>query len=290
MASMGIIDAHHHVWDLAVRDQPWISGPDMAPIRRSFGLDDLRPSAEAAGVGATVLVETVNAAAETPEMLSLAAADPLAAAVVGWTDLTSPAVADELARLAELPGGSRLAGIRHQVQSEPDPDWLRRPDVLRGLGAVAAAGLCYDLVIRPGQLAAATFAAAAVPGLTMVLDHAAKPPVTGQQLDAWATAVRALAALPNTVCKLSGLVTEAPPGTPVTAFRPVADTIISAFGPARIMFGSDWPVCLLAADYGQVMDLAQALTAGLSPAERAAVFGRTAARVYRIAEGQATRA
>jgi L-fuconolactonase len=124
----------------------------------------------------------------------------------------------------------------------------------------------------------------------MVLDHAAKPPGTGQQLDAWATAVRALAALPNTVCKLSGLVTEAPPGTPVTAFRPVADTIISAFGPARIMFGSDWPVCLLAADYGQVMDLAQALTAGLSPAERAAVFGRTAARVYRIAEGQATRA
>jgi L-fuconolactonase len=284
MTTPGIIDAHHHVWDLAVRDQPWISGAEMTPIRRSFGLDDLRPPALAAGVRATVLVETVNIAAETPEMLSLAAADPLAAAVVGWTDLTSPAVAGELARLAALPGGSHLAGIRHQVQSEPDPDWLRRPDVLRGLRAVAAAGLCYDLVIRPHQLPAATFAAAATGGLIMVLDHAGKPPVTGPDLGTWAAEIRAFAALPNTVCKLSGLVTEAPPGTPPAAFGAVADTILSAFGPDRIMFGSDWPVCLLAADYTQVVKLAQALTAGLSPAERTAIFCSTAARVYGIAE------
>jgi L-fuconolactonase len=166
-----IIDAHHHVWDLAVRDQPWISGPELAPIRRSFAVDDLRPAAEAAGVRATVVVQTVDVAPETPEMLALAAADPLVAGVVGWTDLTSPAVADQLAALLAGPGGGYLVGIRHQVQSEPDPDWLRRPDVLRGLRAVGDAGLCYDLVLRPHQLAAAAYAAAAVPGLTLVLDH-----------------------------------------------------------------------------------------------------------------------
>lgn len=278
----GIIDAHHHVWDLAVRDQPWISGAEMVPIRRSFSVDDLRSSAQAAGVRATVLVQTVDTPAETPEMLSLAAADPLVAAVVGWTDLTSPAVADELARLAAGPGGGYLAGIRHQVQSEPDPDWLRRPDVLRGLRAVAAAGLCYDLVIRPRHLPAAAYAAAAVPGLTMVLDHAGKPPVASQDLDAWAADVRAFAALPNTACKLSGLVTEAPKDTPAAAFAPVAEVILSAFGPGRTMFGSDWPVCLLAADYAGVVQLARTLTAGLSAAEQTAVFRSTAARVYGI--------
>jgi L-fuconolactonase len=278
---MTVIDAHHHVWDLAVRDQPWLDGPDTAPIRRTFTVDDLRPAARAAGVDATVLVQTVTVAAETPEMLALADADPLVAAVVGWTDLTSPAVADELARLAGGPGGARLAAIRHQVQTEPDPDWLRRPDVIRGLRAVAAAGLAYDLVIRPHQLPAATYAAAAVPGLTLVLDHAAKPPVGGD-LGGWAAAVRALAAQPNTTCKLSGLVTEAPPGAAARDYAVVADVVLGAFGAERVMFGSDWPVCLLASDYAGVMALARSLTAGLSAAERAAVFGGTAARAYRL--------
>ncbi len=214
LAAMTVIDAHHHVWDLAVRDQPWLSGAGMAAIRRTFTVDDLRPAARAAGVGATVLVQTVTVAAETPEMLALADADPLVAAVVGWTDLTSPAIADELARLAGGPGGGRLVGIRHQVQEEPDPDWLRRPDVIRGLRAVAAAGLAYDLVILPHQLPAATYAAAAVPGLTLVLDHAGKPDVGGD-LSGWTTAVRDFAARPNTTCKLSGLATEAPGGAAV---------------------------------------------------------------------------
>ena len=278
---MTIIDAHHHVWDLAVRDQPWISGAAMAAIRRSFSLDDLRPHAAAAGVGATVLVQTVTVAAETPELLALAAADPLVAGVVGWTDLTSPAVAGALDRLAAGPGGDQLVGIRHQVQSEPDPDWLRRPDVIRGLRAVAAAGLCYDLVVLPHQLPAAAHAAAAVPGLTLVLDHAGKPRI-GEDLTGWAAAVRDLAARPNTVCKLSGLVTEAPPGAGPAAFAEVADVVLSAFGAERVMFGSDWPVCLLASDYVWVLALARSLTAGLSPAEQAAVFGETAARAYRL--------
>src|SRR5258708_39861689 len=143
---MVVIDAHHHVWDLAVRDQDWITGEQMAPIRRTFTLDDLRSAARAAGVSATVLVQTVTIAAETPEMLAIAAADPLVAGVVGWTDLTSPDISDELARLAACPGGRHLVGVRHQVQGEPDQDWLRRRDVIRGLRAVAAAGLCYDLI------------------------------------------------------------------------------------------------------------------------------------------------
>jgi L-fuconolactonase len=277
-----VIDAHHHVWDLSVRDQDWIAGPEMAAIRRAFTLDDLRPAARAAGVTATVAVQTVTVADETPELLALAAADPLVGAVVGWTDLTSPAVTDEIARLGACPGGGYLRGIRHQVQSEPDPDWLRRPDVLRGLRSVEAAGLCYDLVIVPRQLPAAAYAAAAVPGLTMVLDHAGKPPVAGD-LRGWARGLAAFAALPNTVCKLSGLVTEAAAGAPAAVFTPVAETVLDAFGPDRVMFGSDWPVCLLASDYDRVVTLARTLTAGLSATGRAAVFGETAARVYRIA-------
>ena len=262
---MSIVDAHHHVWDLAVRDQPWLAGPAMAPIRRSFRVDDLRPSAQAAAVTATVLVQTVTVAEETPELLAVAAADPLVVGVVGWTDLTSPAISAELARLAAGPGGRHLVGIRHQVQSEPDRDWLRRPDVLRGLRAVAAAA----------------YAADEVPGLTLILDHAGKPPIGGELAD-WRADIRAFAARPNTACKLSGLVTEASAGAPADAFAPVADVILEEFGPERIMFGSDWPVCLLARDYAGVVELAHVLTAGWSDTERTAVFSSTAARLYGI--------
>ena len=215
-------------------------------------------------------------------MLALAAREPLVAGVVGWADLTSPAIADDLARLAAGPGGEHLVAIRHQVQSEPDPDWLRRPDVIRGLRAVAAAGLCYDLVVVPRQIPAASHAAAAVPGLTLVLDHAGKPRIDGGDLAPWQAAVREFAALPNTACKLSGLVTEAPPGAPPAAFAVVAGTVLDAFGAGRVMFGSDWPVCLLVSDYAGVFGLARSLTGGLSAAEQSAVFGGTAARVYRL--------
>jgi L-fuconolactonase len=280
---MSIIDAHHHVWDLSVRDQDWITGDDMAAIRRSFSMDDLRESAHLADVSATVIVQTVTVPAETPELLSVAAADPLAAAVVGWADLTSPAIADDLAHLTDGAGGNYLAGIRHQVQSEPDPNWLRRPDVIRGLRAVAAAGLSYDLVVRPHQLPAAVFAAALVPELTFVLDHGGKPAIASGNLTSWTAAIGELAAQPNTTCKLSGLVTEAAPGAKPSEFAPAADVILGAFGPDRVMFGSDWPVCLLVSDYASVVALARSLVAGLSGAERTAVFAGTAARVYRVA-------
>ncbi|MFF4117238.1 amidohydrolase family protein [Streptomyces sp. NPDC001714] len=272
------IDAHHHVWDLSVRDQDWITGPELQPLRRNFTVEDLEPEAAAAGVTRTVLVQTITVPEETPEFLALADAHDLVAGVVGWTDLTRPDVADELARLRELPGGSHLKGIRHQVQGEPDPEWLLRPDVARGLAALADAGLVYDLIVQGHQLPAAVKAAESHPDLTFVLDHLGKPPIASGTLEPWATAVRTLAARPNTVCKLSGMVTEADPASwTVDDLRPYADTVLDAFGPDRLMFGSDWPVCVLAASYGEVLDAANRLVA---PADRTAVFETTATRVY----------
>jgi L-fuconolactonase len=277
------LDAHHHVWDLSVRDQDWITVPDLLPLRRNFAMTDLEPEARTAGVDRTVLVQTVTVAEETPEFLALAEESELIAGVVGWTDLTRPDVADELARLRELPGGRYLKGIRHQVQGESDPEWLLRPDVRRGLAAVAAAGLVYDLIVLPHQLAACLKAAVDHPELTFVLDHLGKPPIATGAMEPWATAVRALAALTNTVCKLSGMVTEADPATwTVDDLRPYADTVLEAFGPSRLMFGSDWPVCTLAASYAQVCGVAEQLTSGLGAEDRASVFEGTGARVYRL--------
>jgi L-fuconolactonase len=279
----GLVDAHHHVWDLSVRDQDWITGPELAPLRRDFSLTDLEPDARAAGVAATVLVQTITVPEETPEFLALAADSDLVAGVVGWTDLTAPDVTDTLAGLCEGPGGGYLAGIRHQVQGEPDPRWLLRPDVLRGLTALAEAGLVYDLVVKPHQLPAAVEAAQRLPGLTFVLDHLGKPPIASGELQPWATHVRQLAALPNTVCKLSGMVTEADwDAWTVKHLEPYADTVLDAFGPGRLMFGSDWPVCRLAATYEEVVAAARAFTAGLGPAERRDVFTGTAVRTYRL--------
>ncbi|MFB7919099.1 amidohydrolase family protein [Streptomyces sp. NPDC056061] len=283
MTDRRIIDAHHHVWDLAVRPQPWITGEALAPLACSFSADDLAPEARAAGVAATVVVQTVCVPEETPELLELADTDDLIAGVVGWTDLIAPGIADALAALREGPGGDRLVGIRHQVQEEPDPGWLLRPDVQRGLAAVADAGLAYDLVVTSDQLAAATAAAAWVPGLTFVLDHLGKPPIATGVLEPWAADVHRLAALPNTVCKLSGMVTEATPGAWSTdTLASYADTVLDAFGPGRLLFGSDWPVCTLQAGYGEIVRIADILTDGLSPAEKNKVFQDNAVGVYAL--------
>ncbi|MFC8358244.1 amidohydrolase family protein [Streptomyces griseorubiginosus] len=273
---MTVVDAHHHVWDLAVRDQDWIAAD--SPLRRTFTVEDLAAEARAAGVDRTVLVQTVTVPEETPEFLALAAGHDLIAGVVGWTDLTRPDVADELARLRELPGGSFLRGIRHQVQGEPDPRWLLRPDVLRGLAAVAEAGLVHDLVVLPSQLPACVEAAESLPHLTFVLDHLGKPPVAAGTLEPWASDLRALAALPNTVCKLSGMVTEADPANwTVDDLRPYADTVLDAFGPDRVMYGSDWPVCTSAATYDEVLATAREL---IGPGDADQVLAATATRVY----------
>ncbi|WP_433510774.1 amidohydrolase family protein [Nonomuraea sp. CA-143628] len=300
------IDAHHHVWDLGVRAHGWLDAEKLAPIRRTFTLDRLAEHATAAGVGGTVLVQVLPDLAETVEFLALAAESELVAGVVGWVDLTAPAVAETLAGLSSgqagqagqsgRPGGQPgrvghagrsggLVAIRHGVQAEPDPGWLTRPDVRRGLAAVASAGLAYDMLTLPHQLPAAIETVAALPELTFVLDHLSKPPITSGQLEPWASRIRELAAHPNVYCKLSGMVTEADwTSWRVADLRPYAETVLAAFGPERVMFGSDWPVCLLAADYERVVSAAEELCAGLSAGERADVFGGTARRAYRLGD------
>jgi L-fuconolactonase len=299
---MTVVDAHQHLWDLSVRDQPWLaSQPELAPLLRNFTLADLEPSARAAGVTSTVLIQTVIDPAETPDMLAIAAASDLVAGVVGWVDLTAPDAADQLAALQALAGASFLAGIRHPVLVEPDPRWLARPEVLRGLAAVAAAGLVYDLVVTPAQLPAAVAAAAAVPGLTFVLDHIGNPEVASVVDAQWSGAVRELAALPNTACKLSGILGEPPPqpgsraaaavppdsaAASVAHMRPYYQIVLDAFGPDRMMYGSDWPVSTLGAPYPQILAAARLLTADLSGPDRAAIFAGTAQRIYGLSQPQ----
>lgn len=274
-----IVDAHHHLWDLDVVAQPWLAEPGLAALRRNFIEPDYAAVAAAAGVTASVLVQTVAVPEETPELLAIADRSGLIAGVVGWVDLTAPDVAGRLAAFA----GRKLAGVRHLVQSEPDPGWLVRPDVLRGLAAVARAGLAYDVLITAGQLPTAIGAAEAVPDLMFVLNHLAKPPIAAGELEPWAGHLRRLAALPNVVAKLSGLVTEADVRRWQTAdLRPYAEVALECFGADRLMYGSDWPVCTLAAGYDQVLAAARELTGSLSPAERAAVFAGTATRIYRL--------
>ena len=274
------IDAHHHVWDLDVREQPWTA--ELPALRRSFGMDELRPTLVANEIDATVVVQTICIADETPELLALADAEPVIAGVVGWIDLTAPDAADQLAMLQDGEGGRRLVGIRHQVQEEPDPRWLCRADVRRGLAAVGEAGLAYDLLVKPQQLASAVDTVRALPDMRFVLDHAGKPAIRDGAMRPWQAVLVELARLPNVAVKLSGLVTEAADEWTLEQLRPFADVMLQAFEPFRIMFGSDWPVCLLAASYREVLAAAQELTAKLSSAERNDVFGETAARWYGI--------
>ncbi|MGW8375684.1 amidohydrolase family protein [Streptomyces sp. ODS28] len=271
------VDAHHHLWDTSRRELPWMDGPWADPIRRTWTEVDLAPHLDAYGIGATVVVQAAPSEEETRELLAHARHSARVAAVVGWADLT------RLGAPGEPPPPPGLAGVRHQVQDEPDPAWLCRADVRRGLAALADAGLVYELLVTPRELPAAVATARALPGLRFVLDHAAKPPIAEGGWEPWARLVRELAALPNVVCKLSGLVTEAAwhTWTPATVL-PYARHALDTFGPDRLLYGSDWPVCTLSADYTAVHALAEATTTDLTPTERAAVFGGNAARVYGI--------
>ena len=279
---MTVVDAHHHLWDPATGDYPWMTD-DLAVIRRRFGPDDLAPLLAAAGIDASVLVQTRSSEDETREFLATAADTTFIRGVVGWTDLTADDVADRIAALRAAPGGDRLVAIRHQVHDEDNPAWLTRADVHRGLGAVADADLAYDLLVRTRELPAAVAAVRAVPHGRFVLDHLAKPPLADGDLTTWRAALAPLAAEPNVACKLSGMVTEADWASwSIDDLRPAAETIVELFGPARTMFGSDWPVSLLAAPYEIVYETARELLGDLGAGDLGRVFGGTAIDVYRL--------
>ncbi len=277
-----VIDAHVHLWDLRVRPQPWTD--DLPPLRRSFTIDDLRDVLAANGVDAAIVVQAGDTIDETIDLLAIAATEPRLAGVIGWVDLTASDVDKQLASLGSAPGGDRLVGVRHQLQIEPDPRWLGRSDVRDGLAAIAEAGLVYDVVVSSDQLPLVGETVEAVAGLRFVLDHAGKPPVRSGDLGRWRRDIEALASCPRVAVKLSGLVTEADWANWTQGqLDPVIEHVLAAFGPDRTMAGSDWPVCLLAADYGSVMTTLAPALDRLRPAERESVRGGTAAHWYRLA-------
>lgn len=282
-----IVDAHHHFWDPAQADYPWMAGDAMAPIRRAFGPDDLRPLLQQAGIERTVLVQTRSSLAETIEFLAVAAATDFVAGVVGWVDLADPNVGRALGDLKQRPGGNLLVGVRHQVHDEVDAAWLCREDVRRGLRAVEAAGLVYDLLVKTPQLPAALDTARSLPRLHFVIDHIAKPRITaGRQDAAWADAMAPFSELPNVSCKLSGMVTEADwAAWTVEDLQPYVRNVVGWFGEDRLMFGSDWPVCLLAASYGQVVEALQQALWEIPEGARPKIMGANAVRIYGLATG-----
>ena len=277
-----VVDAHQHFWDPGRADYPFLTD-ELAVIRRPFGPDDLRPSLREAGVDRTVLVQTRASLDETREFLATAAATDYVAGVVGWVDLLDPAVAETLAALRAGPDGALLVGVRHQIHDEPDPEWLGRADVRRGLAAVRDAGLAYDLLVRPRELPAALAVARALPDLRLVIDHLAKPPIASGEVESWAALMAPFSELPHVSCKLSGMVTEADWGRWMSAdLAPYVERVVAIFGEDRVMFGSDWPVCLLAGSYGQVVVALEQALGPISAATRAKVFGANAVAFYRL--------
>ena len=278
-----VIDGHQHFWDPARADYPWMEAPELARIRRAFGPSDIAPLLLANGVDASILVQCRSSIEETEEFLRIAAATPFVVGVVGWADLTDGALDETLDRLRGSPGGERLVGIRHQVHDEPDPDWLLREDVQRGLTAVIAHDLTYDLLVRTREMPAAIATAQAFPQGRFVLDHAGKPPIAEGFSREWADLLVALAACGNVWCKISGLATEARwDDWDAERLFPFVAHAAKCFGEDRLIFGSDWPVCLLAGSYGATKGALEACLMKLGPHLRDKAFGANAQRAYLI--------
>lgn len=279
------VDSHHHVWEPDPRRYPWLAKPGLDALNRPFSLANLAAATAGTGVGATVVVQAADDVVETEELLEAADRPPsglVVAGVVGWLDLADPAAPERLSRLLAWPGGRRLAGIRANLRDAPDPGWLAEPVPSAMLRRLAAEGLALDLLAGPAALAAVAETAAIHPGLRVILDHAGHPPLGGnsQEFTAWAASVRRLARCPNVAVKFSGMVTRAAcVRWDANDLRPVAEVLAVAFGEDRILFGSDWPVCLLGARYA---DVAATAREALSAMDARKVFGGNARSWYRL--------
>ncbi|MEV0952773.1 amidohydrolase family protein [Promicromonospora sp. NPDC050249] len=288
------IDAHHHLWVRTRTPQPWIDPVSMRAIDADFTTDDLARALAGLNVTGTVVVQSVPTEAETVDLLAVADRTPVIRGVVGWVELADPGVADALARLRSGPGGGHLVGVRSMVQAEHDPGYLDGADLRRGMRAVAEQGLTVDLVTRHEQLPGVARLARDLPEVPFVLDHLGKPPLAdpgpadGGDLVGWAEAIREIGTHPNVTAKLSGLVTEASwTNWSSQDLRPAVDHALDAFGPGRLMFGSDWPVSLLATRYAEWVDTLTGLLGGLTSTEQAAVWHGTARRVYGLSTERA---
>lgn len=279
---MAVVDAHQHFWNLETGSYPWLT-PESGPIFRTFEPEELLPQLAAAGVDRTVLVQSMDSSADTGAMLAQADAYDVVGAVVGWVPLTRPEeAAGALERYRRHP---KFAGIRHLIHDEPDPDWLLQDTVIEGLRLLAAADLPFDVVaVLPRHLEHVPVLAERVPGLRMVIDHLAKPPIREKGWEPWASLLARAAACPGVYAKVSGLNTAAAPDWTGEDLRPYVEHAVELFGPDRLMFGSDWPVATLAGDYARVWRETRAALSGLDETGKAQVLGGTATRFYRIGE------
>jgi len=273
------IDAHQHFWHYNPAHQVWMTD-SMAGLRRDYLPDELAPLLGAIGFDGSIAVQARQMIEETEWLLQLADSHDLIKGVVGWLDLRSPALDQQLARFALHP---KFVGVRHVLHDEPDDEFMLRPDFRRGIALLRAFDLTYDLLLFPKHLAVALKLVAEFPDQPFVLDHLAKPPIGEGLLSPWREDLRCLAAFPNVSCKLSGMVTEARwRQWRADDFHPYLDTVLDAFGPRRVMIGSDWPVCTLSADYPSTMNLVIDYIRQFSAAEREAILGGNCARFYQI--------
>ena len=276
------IDAHQHFWSYSAAEYPWI-GKGMERLAHDHLPADLAPLAAAEGIGGSVAVQARQSLEESRWLLELSDANPLIRGVVGWVDLRSTHVEDQLREVAEHP---KFVGVRHVVQDEPDPRFLLGESFLHGIGKLATFGLTYDLLLYPQQLPAAAEFVGRFPEQPFVLDHLAKPRIKAGDLDPWRHDLKALAAHGNVLCKLSGMVTEADwQGWKRADFTPYLEVALETFGPERLMIGSDWPVCTLAAGYPDTIGIVRDFLAPLAAAEREAIEGGNAARFYALPVG-----
>jgi L-fuconolactonase len=273
------IDAHQHFWAYNPQEYAWID-ESMAKLRRDFLPGDLKPELDFAGFQGCVAVQARQSLEETNWLLKLATEWPFILGVVGWFDLRSPQLRSELKALAPHP---KLVGVRHIVQSEPDDNFLRRPEFLRGISMLEEFDLAYDILIYDTQVPAAAEFVQRFPRQRFVLDHLAKPPIRSQKLNPWTLGIQNLAAHPNVSCKLSGLVTEAHwHNWKPEELEPYLDVALECFGPDRLMIGSDWPVCTVAASYSTVVDVVKQFLTLRTVKVLDRVLGANAQQFYKL--------